>query len=138
MIKLLIIEDNADHLEMAKNYIKEHEDETEIKLYSAKSLTEGKEYLENGDKINCVFLDLGLPDSDGINTVKEVINCISKQNKDIPVIVYTSVEDYSIAKEAFKLGIKGFIVKGEYDVKEIGRALNFASYKELMPEKQVI
>tara|TARA_Y100000310_G_C20699497_1_gene828383 strand:- start:679 stop:1095 length:417 start_codon:yes stop_codon:yes gene_type:complete len=138
MLQLLIIEDDDAHMEIAKSHIMKQSSIEEIKLYAAKNLTEGKEYIKNGIKINCIFLDLCLPESDGIETVKEVLNYIKEQKKNIPVIVYTGVEDYKIAKEAFKLGIKGFIIKGDSDEKEIKRAISYTSYSSFLPEKQCV
>jgi len=134
MIKILLIEDNESHLEITKNHIDENDKPDDIKIYTAQDLENGKKIITE-EKIDCIFLDLGLPESKGIDTVKGIIKCVEKNNKDIPIVVYTSLEDYEIAKEAFKLGIKGFIIKGESDKKEIQRAINTISYKILVPIK---
>ena len=41
----------------------------------------------------------------------------------------------SCAKEALKNGIRDYLIKGEYDQKELTRAIRFATYSHVNPKR---
>ncbi len=73
-------------------------------------------------KFDLVLLDLGLPDSSGLETYEKV----SKVASNIPVVVLTGLDDEEIAVGAVKKGAQDYLVKGEVDNRTILRSLDYA------------
>ncbi|MCM8815934.1 MAG: sigma-54 dependent transcriptional regulator [Candidatus Omnitrophica bacterium] len=108
MKKILIIDDEKSVQESLTIVLADS-----YKVITAFSGKEGLELLLNND-INLVFLDIILPDGDGINILKE----IKKINPELPVIMLTAVSKVSTAVEAMKLGAHDYLTK-PFDVEEI-------------------
>ena len=77
-------------------------------------------------QIDLVFLDMVMPDKDGIEVLKE----IRQISSDLPVIVMSgySVEDKK--EKAIKLGAKGFLKK-PFELDDIKRVIKSAIGKEI-------
>src|SRR5674536_76526 len=56
-----------------------------------------------------ILLDLGLPDSDGVNTYLSVHN----KNPLVPIIILIGLNDGKIESHALKEGAQDFLVKGK-------------------------
>jgi two-component system sensor histidine kinase UhpB len=52
-------------------------------------------------------------------------------SKDIPIVILTGVDDYSVGREAWALGVKDFLIKDEIQTQDLSRALRFASHDSL-------
>lgn len=64
-------------------------------------------FLHKNLNVELIFLDLNLPDIDGI----ELIPQIRKQFRDIKIFVITSYGDYKFVGQALKNGADGYILK---------------------------
>ncbi len=69
-----------------------------------------------------VLLDLSLPDSHGLGTVRTARSRIPQ----VPLIILTGLEEKSVALEAMRLGAQDFIVKGRLDDQLVIRTILFA------------
>ena len=111
-IKVLVVDDESDFRQLMTFWL-------ESKKYSVIASSNGRDAIGmvKKDKPDIVFLDLMMPEMDGIQTLKQ----IRKVNKDIPVIIISAyVEDARIV-EAKYYNISGVFYKGK-DFKE-GSAL---------------
>lgn len=72
--------------------------------------------------IDVVLLDLGLPDSQGIETF---IN-LHSQNPSMPVVVLTGLNDEEIGIMAVQKGAQDYLVKGEVDKNLLARSMLYA------------
>ncbi|MCX7705595.1 MAG: sigma-54 dependent transcriptional regulator [bacterium] len=108
MKRILVIDDEKSVQESLKIVLS-----GDYKVITAFSGKDGMELLLNDD-INMVFLDILLPDMDGLNILQE----IKKINPDIPVVMLTAVSKISTAVEAMKLGAHDYLTK-PFDVEEI-------------------
>jgi len=82
----------------------------------------GLERLEQGG-IDVVLLDLGLPDSQGLDSVRRV----QAQAPQVPIVVLTgSYEDESMAVEALQEGAQDYLMKDGLDGKVLSRAIRYA------------
>jgi two-component system nitrogen regulation response regulator NtrX len=75
-----------------------------------------------GEPIDCMILDLEMPDLDGF----DVLRAIAEHGPRVPVIVYTGTGNYDRCVQAVRLGAYGFIDKQEpmeRVVQEVARAL---------------
>jgi len=73
--------------------------------------------LAKQEKPNLILLDLILPKMDGF----EVLEALQKddETKDIPVIILTNLENTQDIEKALILGAKTYLVKANYDLKDV-------------------
>ncbi len=69
-----------------------------------------------------VFLDLGLPDSHGLDTLRRFIEAVPM----VPVVVLTHLADDAVAAQALDLGAQDFLVKGRLRGETLARILRFS------------
>ncbi|MBD2869775.1 response regulator [Paenibacillus arenilitoris] len=74
--------------------------------------------LMNEHAIDCVLLDLKLPDMDGIEVLRE----IRRRHPDVPVILMSAYVEPSEMEEAVRLGVNRLISK-PFDVEELREAV---------------
>ncbi|HKH59280.1 MAG TPA: response regulator [Flavitalea sp.] len=68
-----------------------------------------------------VFLDLSLPDSEGI----ESFILLQKRAAHLPIIVLSGVTNLTIALESISLGAQDYLVKGDYTDKLLAKAIQY-------------
>ena len=73
-------------------------------------------------KFDCVFLDYGLPDGDGLSLVKHLREAGLK----VPLIVLTGQGDEQIAVELMKAGASDYIAKNKLSPDSLSRSLSNA------------
>lgn len=101
---------------------------------SAGTLADGLAALEAGGA-DVALLDMGLPDSAGTDTVRAVCGRFPK----LPVIVMTGTDDEAVGLEALKHGAQDYLVKGQFDDRELKRVIRYAQErKELLNEKEAL
>jgi PAS domain S-box-containing protein len=71
---------------------------------------------------DAVLLDLSLPDSSGLATMKS----IQGNAPHIALVVITGLNDDAVALEALKIGAEDFFVKGKFDGSNLIRSLKYA------------
>ena len=102
MSKLLIVDDEVDIREFAKNYFKKRN----VEVHTSAS---GKEALDVIARIqpDLVLLDIRMEEMSGIDVLRQL-----RENKnDVKVVMVTGVEEEETVQEAEKLGILGYIHK---------------------------
>jgi len=104
-ILVLMIEDNADERELIAELLKSAGD-SGIEIIFAFTLAEGLQKIETL-KINVILLDVRLPDSSGIGTVRAVIEAAP----DLAVIVMTNAPTPELALEAIAEGAQDVVDK---------------------------
>jgi diguanylate cyclase (GGDEF)-like protein len=77
---------------------------------------------------DAVLLDLGLPESDGIDTLKRVRGIASE----LPIVVFTGLDDEETGLRAVTDGAQGYLVKGEADPRVLSRSLRHAIERHRM------
>jgi DNA-binding response OmpR family regulator len=115
-LHILIVDDEAEFCESISYWL-------ETKDHQVQTCYRGKEALEIVKKstLDIVFLDLQMPDIDGMEVLRE----IRSFNKTLPVIIITGYPLEEKMNEAVKLGVSGFFPKtGSFQ--ELGRLLKAA------------
>lgn len=124
-IKVLLIEDNPGEAIVIEsvllNAVAKIPQLSRVAISRASLLSAGVEQILKGD-IDIVFLDLSLPDSEGLETLERIL----EQDPGVPVVVLTGSEDSTLARKAMKLGAQDFLVKGQVDVPGMIRAVRYA------------
>lgn len=118
-IKILLVEDNPGDALLIKEALKDSS-YADAKLFVAETLKEALAFSE--ENILLVLTDLGLPDSDGLETVKN----IHEYFPDSALIVLTGLEDTRIALATLREGAQNFLNKNEVDGKVLDKTIRFS------------
>ncbi|HVM07712.1 MAG TPA: EAL domain-containing protein [Acidimicrobiales bacterium] len=71
---------------------------------------------------DCVLLDLGLPDAEGVDVVAAVV----ARHPEVPVLVVTGSDDHDTAAAAIGVGAQDVMVKGSFDGAVLRRRVRLA------------
>jgi PAS domain S-box-containing protein len=119
-IQVLLVEDNPGDARLFREYLLE-DGLAEIKLDHVERLKTGLEYLTQ-EKPDVILLDLGLPDSQGLETFTRFF----AQAPGVPIVVLTGFIDSEQAVEAVKSGAQDYLVKGEVSGGVLVRSIRYA------------
>lgn len=126
---ILLIDDSKEDRDLIVNLIKRMKTKYDIFVSESNCLKDAL-YKIKETTYDAIILDLILPESDGIDTIKTIVDNLHNYDKNTPVIVLTGLEDYKVGREAFDMGIKDFLIKDEITMADLMRALNFATFNE--------
>ncbi len=130
IIEVLLFEDNPGDAGLLEEILEESNNLYELKV--VESLEEGLDALNNVH-FDIILLDLGLPDSDGINTLIDV----NKISPNTPIIVLTGLNDEELGILAMKRGAQDYLIKKEIDGKLLTRSIRYAIARK-KSEKQYL
>ena len=133
-LKLLLIEDSPGDARLIQEELSIGMDEF-FDVVTATTLQEALTNIEK-DKFDVILSDLGLPDSQGIETFLK----IHDKEKGSPIIILSNNKDESLALSAVQKGAQDYLVKGEVDKTLLTRTIRHAIerhkvYKELQESK---
>ncbi len=119
-LQIVLVEDSAsDAVLLQENILSSGT--TDISISVVQSLNEAKEHLKNNHP-DAMLLDLTLPDSSGLNTVREVRSI----SPDLPIVVLTGVDDENTGVEAVRTGVQDYLIKGQTDGRTITRVIRYS------------
>jgi C4-dicarboxylate-specific signal transduction histidine kinase len=90
-------------------------------LTTVQRLDEALDRLEQ-QPFDVVLLDLGLPDSRGLETLER----IRRQTREMPIVIMTGLSDETTAVSALQKGAQEYLVKGEVSGSIIARAIRYS------------
>ena len=102
MPKLLIVDDERDITEFARNFFRKRD----IDVYTSSSGDEALKIIHD-EHPDLVLLDVRMEKMSGI----EVLQRLKENEKDIKIIMVSGVEEPEVVTEAKRLGVLGFIHK---------------------------
>lgn len=117
---ILIVEDNSSDQFLLEQMLLSSRLKIQ-KIFSATTISEALQILESTE-INFILLDLSLPDSFGIDSLKSIKPFIQR----IPVIVLTGLADSDIALEALKQNAQDYLVKGEINTNLLIKSIEYS------------
>ena len=128
-LRLLIIEDDKEDAYLIREMLADVRGE--VKVFQAERLASALEQLAQ-EPMSLVLLDLGLPDSQGIETLRTLVTRMPS----LPVIVLTGLRDREFGIMAIQEGAQDFLVKGQINADLLSRAIAYAlERKKLENEK---
>ena len=95
----------------------------------ARSLTQAKVLLADAA---CVLLDLGLPDSQGLNGLRQLLQA----DPEAAVVVLTGEADEYLGERAVRAGAQDYLVKGEVAGHMLDRVIRYAVERRRAEEAQ--
>lgn len=123
-LSILLIEDNRDDVrrlqEMAIDLESDLFHPVIINLTHAATLKEAQQHVKS--LFDVVLLDLTLPDSKGMNTVRNIVNLF----KATPVVVLTGIADAELGIEAVKNNAQDYLIKSEITGPLLFRSVQYA------------
>lgn len=128
--RILLIEDEPISAKVTLRMLKEAGLASDARV---KETLAGGLAVLTAEAADLVLLDLSLPDSSGLETVKAVCG----KFPGLPVVVMTGTEDGGMGTDALKHGAQDYLIKGQFDDRALSRALRYAmERKELLNEKE--
>ena len=118
--RILLIEDDFDDADLLCELL-ELVPQSSFQVSQSVRLSEALLHLSQ-ERFDVVLLDLSLPDSQGLATVKSVYS----QMPTVPIIVLSGLEDESVAIKAVHEGAQDYLVKGKFDGDSLVRAIRYA------------
>ena len=118
-LSILLIEDNPGDVRLIEEVFRDAKellqrvtagqpDSSYPQIHHESRLSDGLEYLETNE-VDVILLDLNLPDSRGLETLKSV----SDATEMLPIVILTGLADRQIGIEAIQQGAQDYVVKDE-------------------------
>lgn len=119
-VNILLVEDNDVDVMLLKDAF-DTLDGFKHDLVRVQRLGDGLTHLRD-NQVNVVLLDLGLPDSQGVDTFAR----LHRQAPTVPVLVLTALNDESVGEQAIEMGAEDFLVKGQLQPAMLARSVRYA------------
>jgi signal transduction histidine kinase len=133
-IKILLLEDDRLDAEAVMREIKKGQRTTPVLIKHVERLSSAFEQLQE-DKFDVVITDLHLPDSDGLETVKRLV----EQAPMIPVVVMTGTYlEEGLALESIACGAQDYLFKDKLDGALLMRVVRYAIQRKQMEKMQEV
>jgi signal transduction histidine kinase len=118
--KILLIEDNLAEAIFLRESLKISRCQ-KFELVHVQRLRDGINLLKQ-EKFAIILLDLTLPDSQGLESLKPIFEIVA----DIPIVVLTNTNDEELAIEAVRRGAQDYLLKKEVKGERLVRSLRYA------------
>ena len=129
-ISILLVEDNAGDRRLISEMLAEASNVTFDVKY-ADRLQAAMEYLAQ-NRVEVILLDLGLPDSQGLETVRKTYAQVSET----PIVVLTGLNDEMIGAQAVNEGAQDYLIKGQVDTHLLRRTIRYAIERKQAEERE--
>ena len=128
-VHLLLIEDNPDDAKLIQEMLKKAAVER-FDVVNVNRLSTGLKHITEKQP-DVILLDLGLPDSQGLDALTKIYNLGSK----IPIVVLTGWDDQSASLAAIKQGAQDYLIKGKINGSALWRVVNYAIEREKLVQE---
>jgi len=128
-INVLFIEDNPGDCRLIQEMLAEAS-WGRVKMECVDRLSTGLERLTEGG-VNCVLLDLTLPDSTGLDTFERV----HAEAPEIAIVIVSGLSDEMLAIEAVQRGAQDYLVKDHLGSYVLGRSIRYAIERKRMEKE---
>jgi sigma-B regulation protein RsbU (phosphoserine phosphatase) len=122
---VLLIEDNAGDADLVR--LRLVESNPAVAVDCVKRLADGLESLKR-DSPSLVLLDLNLPDSQGAETFRKVL----EKAPGVPVVILSGQDDQGLAIKALHQGAQDYLVKGGLTSSDLDRAMRYAVERQAL------
>src|SRR5688500_8011271 len=102
-VTVLLVEDDVKQSDALRTLLEESSPDMVVMV----AMTLQEALTHDRSEVDAVLLDLGLPDSKGLDTLSAAV----KKFSPVPVVVLTGLADTSIAETALALGAEDYLQK---------------------------
>lgn len=127
-IQILLIEDNPDDIKIVERILRS---EQQFYLITAVNRVSKSLPLLDEGKADLLLLDLGLPDSRGL----ESFHRLRAQAPDVPIIILTGKADLETAREAVRNGAQDYLIKGQLEGNLLLHAVHYAAERHALHQE---
>jgi diguanylate cyclase (GGDEF)-like protein/PAS domain S-box-containing protein len=117
---VLVVEDNPGDARLLREMFSERGAEV-VTFTDVECLADAERALAGGG-IDVVLLDLGLPDSQGMEAIRRV----QAASADVAIVVLTGMDNEEVAIHALQEGAQDYLVKGQIETRGLLRSLRYA------------
>ena len=138
-LKILLVEDNKNDAALITGMIYEdvikNVDNVQCELIHKETCANALNYLAE-NKVDVILLDLSLPDSSGLDTVKKM----AEREKNTPIIVLTGLDDENVAIKALQGGVQDYLSKNQINGMLLVRSLKYSieRFNNLIEKERLI
>jgi serine phosphatase RsbU (regulator of sigma subunit) len=125
--RVLLVEDDDGDAFLIEELLREAG--SGVTVQRARLLADARKLLP---KAACVLLDLGLPDSQGLQGLRSLL----RQEPDATIVVLTGLSDEYLGEEAVRAGAQDYVVKGDVTGKMLRRVISYAVERRRWDEAQ--
>ncbi|MDD1719242.1 MAG: ATP-binding protein [Methanoregulaceae archaeon] len=130
-MNILAIEDNPADAAMIRELLSGCSGPS-FRVSRAGTLSEAHDILAKGET-DFILLDLGLPDSQGLDTLREVRGDAPA----LPVVVLTGFDDEDLAVRALREGAQDYLVKGRISSESLIHSIRYAKERNRIEQELV-
>lgn len=117
---LLLVEDNVGDARLVEERLKRGWTRN-LDVHHVTRLDQAAGHLA-GHRADCVLLDLSLPDSEGADGVRRLVDAFP----DVPIVVLSGTNEEALVLECLHEGAQDYLVKDTVDGALIGRSVRYA------------
>jgi serine phosphatase RsbU (regulator of sigma subunit) len=125
-IRILLVEDDDGDALLVEELL--HEAGVRVEVQRARLLADARKLIRDA---GCVLLDLGLPDSQGLDGLRQLL----RQEPDAAVVL-TGLADEYLGEDAVRAGAQDYLVKGDVTGKLLHRVIRYAMERRRWDEAQ--
>lgn len=126
-IRVLVVEDNPAYARLITEVLSDSEG---FQVEHEEGVQAAEARLAGGE-LDLLVMDLGLPESKGIETFHRLRLAAQR----IPIVVLSGLDDQEVAMEAVREGAQDYLVKGRVEDDALARALRYAVERHRMQEE---
>jgi diguanylate cyclase (GGDEF)-like protein len=126
-IRILLVEDNPGDARLLREVLRDA-DAPGFRIVEAGRLAEALARLEGEAGFDVVLLDLSLPDSHGLDTLRRA----HAHAPHVPIVILTGHNDETQAVRAVQEGAQDYLIKGTLDTALFTRAIRYAIERHRM------
>ena len=123
--RLLLVEDNPGDARLLREMLVTP-GSNRMELRQTGCMSEAEKYLEE-HAVDIVLLDLGLPDTEGLEAVRRARAVAPR----VPLVVLSGLDDESLAVRALQEGAQDYLVKGQIEARGLLRVLRYAVERKI-------
>ena len=120
LLRILLVEDNPGDADLILDMLSDTGD-VKFQVKTVKRLSEALSQIKN-DGINLALLDLGLPDSQGLDTFFKLRAAVPG----VAIIILTGNMDQNVAVTAVREGAQDYLIKGQISGSLLVRSIRYA------------
>jgi signal transduction histidine kinase len=129
VLRIGLVEDNAGDARLIQEMLREPP-VTQFRLTHSTRMDQLLESLDR-EPIEVLLLDLGLPDSQGMDTFHR----INDRAPELPIVIFSGADDEQLASIAVSSGAQDYLVKGRINSFLLKRAIRYAMERKRAEEE---